>query len=360
VALESAIDISGDGMGPNMRGRISHILGYVYYHLGNYPRSLDYHQEAHACSRETGDHNRTAWNLMDVGFLHLKLGRFAEAREYLTDSLALARRIAARPAEAYALTLLGDWELYCGSYAAALDRHQESRLMQLEVGSKHGVVAAEAGAGFALYHLGYLDRARQTLRRALEHAREIGHQRHVALALIRLSLVELAADSPSVARDLLTESLTVARESECAENVAATLAVLARMHRNRGDPAAALDRAQEAARVARSHELPTCGAWTELEAGLALLAQEEPRDALQHTSRAVESLLRMHEAWIGTEEVHRAHARVLQALGRVEGAREQVRLAEGVVQEKADRIPDPDTRQRYLQYVQREASPPKS
>jgi tetratricopeptide (TPR) repeat protein len=360
TALESAIDLSGEEMDPGMRGRISHILGYVHYHLGNCPRALDYHQQAHACSRETGDYNRTAWNLMDVGFLHLKLGRSSKARKCLADSLALARRIAARPAEAYALTLLGDWELYSGSYAAALERYQESRVMQVEVGSKHGTVAAENGAGCALYHLGHLDRARQTLRRALDHAREIGHQRHVSLALIRLGLVELAAGSPSVARDRLTEALTVARESECAENVAAALAALARTEQNHSDPTAALDRAQEAARVAHPHRLPTCSAWAELEVGLALLAQGELRDALEHTSRAVENLPRMHEAWIGTEQVHRAHARILHALGRTEKSHEHARHAEAITQQKADRIPDPDTRQRYLQYVQREVSPLKS
>lgn len=353
-ALESAIDLSGVEMDPGMRGRISHILGYVHYHLSDYGRALDYQQEAHACSREIGDHNRTAWSLMDVGFLQLKLGRFDKARDYLSDSLALARRIAARPAEAYALTLLGDWALYHGSYATALDRYQESLVMQVEVGSKHGIVAAEDGAGFAFYHLGDLDRARQTLRQALEHAREIGHQRHVALALIRLSLVELAAGSPSVAQDLLTEALTVGRESGCAENVVAGLAALARTERRWAHPTAALGHAVEAVHLAQPRALPTCCAWSEYEAGLTLLAQEKPQQALEHTARAVQRLPRMHEAWIGTEQVHRAHACVLQALDRTEEARERDALADAVIQSKADRIPDPDTRQRYLQYVQRE------
>jgi DNA-binding SARP family transcriptional activator len=355
VALESAIDLSGEDMDPDMRGRISHILGYVHYHLSNYRRALEYQREAYGCSRGIGDHNRMAWNLMDVGFLYLKLGHFSEAHKQLTDSLALARRIAARPAEAYALTLLGDWELYRGSYAVALDRYQESLVMQVEVGSKHGIVAAEEGAGFALYHLGDLHRGREKLQRALEHAREIGHQRHVALSLIRLSLVEDAAGSPSASRPLLTEALTVARESQCPENVAAALAALARTERERGDSAAALEWAREAAHVARTHGLLTCRSWAELEAGLALLAREEPQQALDHTTQVVESLPRMHEAWIGTEQVHRAHSSVLQALGRTEEARQQAELAEAVIQSKADRIPDPDTRQRYLHHVEPDA-----
>jgi DNA-binding SARP family transcriptional activator len=352
IALESAVDTAGEEIDLEMRGRITHMLGYVYYHLADYARALAYHQEAYECSREIRDHNRMAWNLMDVGFLHLKLGRFPKARDYLTDSLALARRIAARPAEAYALTLLADWELYRGNYAVALARFQESRVMQLEVGSKHGILAAENGAGCAFYHLGDLDRARETLQHGAERARGSGHQRHVALALIRLSLVALANGSPPVADRLLTEAVDVARESQCAENEAAGLAALARTERERGDLAAALSCAREAARVARTHGLCTCRTWADLEAGLALLSQGEAREALEHTTRAVEALPRAHEAWVGSEEIHQAYARVLRALGRVEEARERAQQAEAAIQTKADRIADPQRRERYRRFAQ--------
>lgn len=352
VALESALDAAGEQIGLEMRGRITHMLGYVYYHLSDYAQALVYQQEACQCSRETGDHNRTAWNLMDVGFLHLKLGRFAQAKDRLSESLALARRIAARPAEAYALTLLGDWELYRGNYAAAVDRFQESLGMQMEVGSKHGVVAARDGVGFALYHLGDLDRAREALQRALDGAREIGHQRHIALALVGLGLVEIGDKPASAANARLTEALDVAQASQCPENVAAALAALARVERIRSDLDAALRRAREAAGVAGEHVLHSCQAWAETEMGLALLDQGKLREALEHTAGAVEALPRTHEAWIGNEQVHRAHAQVLRALGRVEEARERAQQAEAAIQAKADRITDPQRRERYRRFAQ--------
>jgi hypothetical protein len=64
----------------------------------------------------------------------------------------------------------------------------------------------------------------------------------------------------------------------------------------------------------------------------------------------------MHEAWIGSEQIHRAHAEVLRALGRIEEAHEQVRLAAVVTHTKASRIPDPDARQRFLQHVKRQGA----
>jgi DNA-binding SARP family transcriptional activator/tetratricopeptide (TPR) repeat protein len=355
-ALEAAVEAAGGEVDAGMRGRVSHILGYVHYHLGDYPRALEYHREAYDCAVAIRDQNRMAWSLMDAGFIYLKLGQFSEARDCLEESLAMARRIAARPAEAYALTLLADWELYRGAYAVALGGYGECLVLQMAVHSQHGILAAEGGAAFALYHLGDLDEARDTFRRGLERARDISHQRHIGLALIGLALVELVdepAASPAAACGLLAEALAGAQECCCAENEVAALAALARCRRYQKDPTEALHRAQQAVRVARDHDFTACLAWAEVEAGLALLVLGDLEAALAHTTRAVEGLPGIHEAWIGTEEVHLAHARVLQALGQVEAAEEHLRLAEAAVAQKANLISDADPRRRYLSFARR-------
>ncbi|MFN3762752.1 MAG: hypothetical protein ACK4WK_06050 [Anaerolineae bacterium] len=82
--------------------------------------------------------------------------------------------------------------------------------------------------------------------------------------------------------------------------------------------------------------------------GLTLLAQGAPEAALEHTGRAVALAPRSDEGWIGTEQAHRAHARVLRALGRAAEAEALEAQALARVQEKASRIPDPDLRARYL------------
>ena len=361
AALESALAEAGEEADPEMRGRITHLLGYVHLHLGDYTRALAYDQEAYACNQQAGDHNRMAWNLLDIGFLHLKLGRFAKAEGHLTESLALAHRIGARPAEAYALTYLGYWELYRGHYAAAADRLRQALPMQEAVHSEHGCVATENGAGLAYHHLGDLARARHWLGRAVERARSIDHRRRLVEALIGRGLVEMADGEPFAAHRCLAEAVAVARDSKCQEGLAAGLAALACAERQLaagaaspaaepgGDLTSALEHAREAVRVARESTLPVCEMWGEMEVGLTLLAQGEPGAAMEHTERAVALVPQAHEGWIGTEQIHLAHARVLRALDRTEAADEQIRLANAVVQDKADRIPNPQQRQRYLQ-----------
>jgi DNA-binding SARP family transcriptional activator len=361
AALESALAEAGEEAGPEMRGRITHLLGYVYLHLGNYTRALTYDQEAYACHQQAGDPNRMAWNLLDIGFLHLKLGRFAKAEGHLTEGMALAHRIGARPAEAYALTYLGYWELYRGHYAAAVDRLRQALPMQEAVHSEHGCVATENGAGLAYHHLGDLARARHWLGRAVERARAIDHRRRLVEALIGRGLVEMADGEPFAAHRCLAEAVAAARDSKCQEGLAAGLAALACAERQLaagvaspaaepgGNLTSALEHAREAVRVAQESTLPVCEMWGEMEVGLTLLAQREPEAAIEHTERAIALVPHAHEGWIGTEQIYLAHARVLRALDRAEAADEQIRLASAVVQDKADHIPNPQQRQRYLQ-----------
>jgi tetratricopeptide (TPR) repeat protein len=281
------------------------------------------------------------------------MGRKAEAEQYLTEHLSLARRIGARPAEAYGLIQCGSWALGQGDYVAAADLFQQALAMQQVLRTEHGQVAARLGIGLALYHLGDLAEARRWLERAAKLARSIGHRRRLAEALVGLGLVELADSQPLAARWPLAEAVEVARLSECRESLAAGLAALARTERQSSDLASALAYAGEAVRVAQEGPLPVCQMWGEMEVGLALLAQGQPAAALEHTGRAVALLPQAHEEWIGTEEVHRAHARALQALGRDEEADGHLRRADAIVEAKAARIPNREQRQRYLQFAPR-------
>ncbi len=315
TALESALALTPEA-DRETRRHITHVLGYVHFHLGNYARSLAYQQESYASHQASGDYNGMAWAGLDIGAVLGEMGRTAEAEQYLTEHLSLARRIGARPAEAYGLIQYGSWALGRGDYAAAADLFQQALTMQQALRTEHGRVAAEVGIGFALYHLGDLAEARRWLGQAVERARLIGHRRRLTEALIGLGLVEISASQPLTAHGCLTEAVTVARDSETRGNLAAALAALARADRHVGDLASALTHAAEAVQVAREIAVPAGEMWGELEMGLTLLAQGAPEEALEHTGRAVELVPQSDESWIGTGQAHQAHGQVLRALRR--------------------------------------------
>lgn len=347
TALQSALAMAPEEDSETRR-HITHILGYVHFHLGNYARALAYQQEAYAGHQASHDYNGMAWAGLDMGAACQKMGRLDEAGQYLTEHLSLARRIGARSAEAYGLIQSGCWEVCRGNYAAAMNLFQQALSMQQALRTEHGRVAAEIGIGFVCYHLGDTAKARHWLAQAIERARPIHHRRRLAEALIGLGLVELTDDHAPAAQPLLTEAVETARFSECRENLAAGLAALARAERQTGNAADALPHAQEAVRVAHETDLPVCEMWGEMEVGLALLAQGQPAAALEHTERAIALLPQAHEGWIGTEEVHQAHAQALRALGRLETADEHIRHANAIIEAKARLIPDLAQRRRFL------------
>ncbi|MBC7228305.1 MAG: tetratricopeptide repeat protein [Thermoflexales bacterium] len=348
AALESALAMAAEG-DRETRRHILHILGYVHFHLGNYARALGCYQECYADHEALGDYNGLAWAGLDIGAVYQEMGRPTEAREYLTEHLTLARRIGARSAEAYGLIQLGSCQLGQGDYGAAADCFRQALVLQEELRTEHGRVAAEMGLGFAFYHLGDGTQALHWLGQAAERARPIGHRRRLAEALVGLGLAEMAAGQPLVAQGHLSEAVAVARESESRGNLAAALAALARAERRSGDAVAALGHASEAVDIARELAISACEMWAELEVGLALLERGDPAAALEHTGRAVQLVPQSDEGWIGTEQAYYAYAHALRALGRAEEADEQTRLADAVIAAKAGRIPEPQQRQRYLE-----------
>jgi DNA-binding SARP family transcriptional activator/tetratricopeptide (TPR) repeat protein len=348
AALDSALAMTPEADGETRR-HITHILGYVHFHLGNYARSIAYQQEAYAIHQAFHDYNGLAWAGLDIAATCLEMGRLSEAGQYLTEHLDLARRIGARSAEAYGLIQSGSWELGRGNYTAALELFHQALSTQQELRTEHGRVAAEIGNGIACYHLGDTVEARRWLEQAVARARPIQHRRRLAEALIGLGIVELIAGQPSAAHGCLTEAVAVARNSEARGNLAAGLAALARAERRLGDLTLALNHASEAVQVAVEIAVPVCEMWGELEMGLARLARGDPEAAQEHTRRAVDLASPNNERWIGSEQVHRAHARVLRTIGSDEAADEQEELAKAILAAKAGCIPDPQQRRRYLE-----------
>jgi len=350
--LEEAQILCDEDANPEACGRIQHIMGYVYSHLGDYARSLECHQKGYACHKYVDDYNRMAWDLMDIGAMYKNLGQAAEAQDYLGQGLSLACRVGSQPAEAYGLAHLGSLDLYQGHYAAAIEHYKLSLEKQQATPSEHVIATAEAGIGLAYYHLGYYDLSRSWLERALERARATGHRRRAAESLVELGMLDAAEKRLTLARMHLEEGLALARACQSGESLAAGLAALARLERLGGDLFCAVELAVEAAQASQRAGLAGCEMWGEIEAGLAYLALDDPCTGLEHTRRAIHLASIASQNWIGCEAAYLSHARILDASGQDQDAARQVKRARKIIQAKADLIPDPIQRQRYLTLTQ--------
>jgi len=278
----------------------------------------------------------------------LKLACWDKSKEYLHRGLSLTRQIDVSEAEAFALTLLGQWELYRGNYLGAIAYFLQALPIHQEAQAEANIAATEEPLGMAYYQLGDLTKAREWLELAVKRVRSMGYRRLLATVLFDLGLVEIAAMHLDAARGFLSESIMTSRECECRENLAKGLAALARVERLAGNLDLALVHAQETIQLGQESVLPVCQMWGEIEAGQVSMLMSDYSRALEHTSRAVSLLAQAHEAWIGTEQVHLAHARCLREMGQDGRAGEHERQANSIIMAKAAKISDSTQSEQYL------------
>ncbi len=331
------------------RRHLSHTLGYVYFHMGNYQRALDLQKQTYHCHQEVGDDNGLAWAGLDIGATYLKMGLLNEAKQNLTSSLELARKIGARSAEAYGLSWSGYWEICQGNYFDALQLFHQALSLELGLHSTHGRVAAEEGIGLAYYHLGDFHQAQHWLELASDHAHPIGHIRRYIIALTGLGMVKIQAWQLESSMIYLEKAIKAAKESECNEGLSRALAVLARAYRLCGDGETALEYAARAIQIAREVVLPACLMFGEFESGLAHLALGDPVTAAEHTRAAMELMASAGECWLGAEEIFRAQSLILKSLGNLSASDKYNQQAKDIIDAKAKHIPDPKLRQQYLE-----------
>jgi DNA-binding SARP family transcriptional activator len=334
-ALREAMNLCEEKPNPEACGRIKHILGYVFYHLADYKQSLDCQQEALRCHREAGDHNRMAWDTIDIGLLHTKFGDLLDAKRFLEEGLELARRIGAQPTEAYGLVQLGDLSVCEGDYNGAIAYYEKSLDLEQAMRERNIIAMAKAGLGRTMYHLGKYRKSRMWLKEARQLVEETCYRRRLVEILIILGLLDMAEGSHHSARNNIESGLEQARACLAGECLIAGSAAMARLERNSGDTERALKRAMETVENARRTGLITLEMWGEIETGLAYLALNDPESALEHTSRGVELAIRAGQEWIGREEAHMAHASALRALGEEQAARQQDGYAAEIFRVKA-------------------------
>lgn len=333
------------------RRHIQHILGYVHFHIGYYPLALENQQQAYRCHQKLGDFNGMVWAGLDIGASNLQLGRLEEGEQAITEHLHLAQQMGARSAEAYGLNQLGHLKLKQGKGSAAIDLFQQSLSRQEGLRTEHGRVAAQLGIGFAYLHLGANAKARNWLETAIEAARRINHRRRLVEALLGLGLTEITAHHFSEAKLCLSEAVEIARDCQSLGNLAAGFAALARLYRRKGELEAALHDAVEAVQLSQELGIAVCEMWAELEMGLIHLARGENDSALKHIQRAVALTSCRDESWIGREQIFRAYALVLHALGCEREAQEQELLAHQMIATKMNWIVDARLRSTFRKAV---------
>lgn len=149
-------------------------IGIVYWNLGDFPLSQQYHTRALALREKLGYTSaQMAHTLNNLGLALQGKGEHQEALEYFHQALALQEQAGNRRGAAAALNNISNSYKELKVYPTALKYLQQSIDLYKESGYQWGVANSTMGVGRLYTLMGQYDRALPYLECALEKARQI-------------------------------------------------------------------------------------------------------------------------------------------------------------------------------------------
>ena len=149
-------------------------MGHAYYSWGQYERAINLYQQCLTLAREIGDRRSEGSALGSLGIAFNRLGQYERAINLYQQCLTLVREIGNRRVEGMTLNNLGATQLKLEQHSDSLTNIQAALEIFQEIGSYDG--EAEALKNLAELHqaLGEIEVARQYCQQALELATELG------------------------------------------------------------------------------------------------------------------------------------------------------------------------------------------
>jgi len=187
-------------------------VGNGYLDLGNYPKTIEAHENCLRIAREIGDRQSEGGALGNLGNAYYNLGQYERAIDFYQQCLTLARETGDRRGEGGALGCLGIAFNTLGQYERAIDLYQQYLTLARETGDRRGEGGALGSLGIAYDSLGQDERAIDLYQQYLTLAREIGDWRGEGNALGSLGNAYDSLGQYERAIDFLQQHLTISRE----------------------------------------------------------------------------------------------------------------------------------------------------
>jgi CHAT domain-containing protein/Tfp pilus assembly protein PilF len=152
-------------------------LGIIYNDLDQYPKALEYHQQALAIHREIGDRRQEGGQLTNIGNVYNRLGQYLKAVEYYQQASNIFREVGDKDWEGTSLANLGVIFHQLDGDPIALEYYQQALTLHREIGNQFGEGIDLFNLGGVYNKLGQYTEALEYYRQALIIFEEIGNRR---------------------------------------------------------------------------------------------------------------------------------------------------------------------------------------
>ena len=349
--LEQALALSQRAGSRTLEADSLHLLGIVCYGQGDYGEARNYYEQALHLFCETGDRRGESNALNNLGRVFAEQSDFAKARVYYEQALGICREIGDRLGEVGALNGLAIVFSERGDYAAANTHFEQVLRISREIGNRLYESSALSNLGETFCRLGDYAAGMAYYEQALPVHREIGYRLGEGSTLLNQGMVSHHRGDEQAALAYLQQGLRMIQELGDRHFQGYAWNRLGLVQMGLGQPveaAAAYHQALNLRRALGQHHLAL-----ESLAGLAQVSETQG-DLWQALTHVEEILGHLETHSLnGTDEPFRVYLtcyRVLQANADPR-AREVLRTAYSLLQERAAKITDEALRRSFLENV---------
>ncbi|PCH98897.1 MAG: hypothetical protein COB85_00935 [Bacteroidetes bacterium] len=209
-------------------------IGYIYEHLGDIEKGLEYYRRSLEILKESGDKNGVATLFNNIAHIYYHQGDIEEALEYYNMSLKILEEIGDKKSMAGSLNNIGQVHQNHGNVAEGFEYYFKSLKIREEIGDKNGEAQSLNNIGTIYYDQGDNERALEYHLKSLKIREEMGNK-NMATSLYNIGDTYLNMGDVILAKEYARKSMTVAKEFGFPDDIEAPAKLLSKVYRMEGD-----------------------------------------------------------------------------------------------------------------------------
>ncbi|MEH2214845.1 CHAT domain-containing tetratricopeptide repeat protein, partial [Nostoc sp.] len=221
-------------------------IGEIYSSLGQYPKALEYLQQALAIRKQIGDRSGIGNSLNNIGFIYSSLGQYPKALEYLQQALAIRKQIGDKAGVGTTLNNIGEIYSSLGQYPKALEYLQQALVIIKQIGDRSGIGNSLNNIGFIYKSLGQYPKALDYYQQALAIIKQIGDRYTEGTTLSNIGAIYSSLGQYPKALDYYQQALAIIKQIGDKAGVGTTLNNIGFIYSSLGQYPKALDYYQQA------------------------------------------------------------------------------------------------------------------
>ncbi|MBA2734144.1 MAG: CHAT domain-containing protein [Acidobacteria bacterium] len=221
-------------------------IGFFYRTLGELDDALDFFNQALALRREIGDPRGEAISLNHLGRIHVALGEIQKGLDFYEQALALERASGSGRAEANTLSNIGSVYYDLGETERALDFYNRSLPLYRAVGGRPREALTLTSIGAIYFSRGENEKALEFYERALAVQQKLNGRSGIAQTRLQIGLLYAKLGNKEKAFDYLNQALDFGRKIGNRYTEAEALTVIGEVYYNAGEKQKALEHFNQA------------------------------------------------------------------------------------------------------------------